>query len=173
MDSENYYRDEKIYEPNAINKILKISVNKSNLKGNTRGEYMYNIPASFDIETTSFYRDANGDTYSYEQYNKLDCPSEMEKLSNMYVWQFGINGRVIVGRYWSELLEMLQYISNALQLTKKRKLVVYVHNLSYEFQFIRNLFNWIKVFSMDVRKPLYALTDLGIEFRCSYLLSGY
>lgn len=52
-------------------------------------------------------------------------------------------------------------------------LFVYVHNLSYEFQFLRKWFEWQRVFSIDLRKPIYAITTGNIEFRCSYLLSGY
>lgn len=68
---------------------------------------------------------------------------------------------------------MCDTISERLQLSNNQKLIVYVHNLSYEFQYLRTLFDWEKVFSIDLRKPIYATTKLGIEFRCSYLLSGY
>ena len=40
-------------------------------------------------------------------------------------------------------------------------------------KFICNLFSWKNVFATDLRKPLYALTTNGVEFRCSYFLSGY
>ena len=43
----------------------------------------FNIPASFDIEVTSFFR-----TSGKEEF----------KGATMYVWQFGINGYVIMGR---------------------------------------------------------------------------
>ena len=47
-----------------------------------------------------------------------------------------------------------------------------MHNLSYEFQFIRRQFEWDKIFFLDVRKPVYAVTKTGIEFRCSWKLSS-
>lgn len=166
-----------IYKPSDILAVLDMAVNDANLTGNNKGETFYNVPASFDIETTSFYRDTDGTAYSYAQMQKLQDTRghrvKLEKVSCMYVWQFGINGFVIVGRTWNEFTDMMGTISAHLHLSGSRRLIVYVHNLSYEFQFIRKRFNWERVFSIDLRKPIYAITDSGIEFRCSYLLSGY
>ena len=115
----------------------------------------YNVPASFDIETSSFISD-----YS-------------EKTAIMYVWTLGINGYCFIGRTWEEFTNILDAIAGYLSLSTEKRLIIYVHNLSYEFQFIRKHFEWLKVFSIEVRKPVYAVTNIGIEFRCSYLLSGY
>ena len=166
-----------VYKPADVDAVLTISVCKANLKGNSKGIYYYNIPISFDIETTSFYRDETGTQYTYEQYKKLNegraGKVELEKVATMYVWQFGINGNVIVGRTWDEFVSVTQRFRDVLELDEKHRAVVFVHNLSYEFQFIRGLFEWEKVFSIDLRKPIYAITKGYIEFRCSYLLSGY
>ena len=114
----------------------------------------YNIPCAFDIESTSFYD--NG-----------------EKVGLMYIWQFGINGRVFMGRLWDEFVELLDKLKAEFDINIENRLVIYVHNLAFEFQFIRKLFRWYNVFSIDSRKPIYATTCYGFEFRCSYLLSGY
>ena len=141
---------------------------------NNKGERVYNIPCSFDIETSSFYRAEKGTTYNYEQVKRINQKQrKLEKCSCMYVWQFGINGKVFMGRTWNEFLYLVELLSTYLQLSKNQRLICYVHNLSYEFQFIRKLFEWEKVFSIDLRKPIYAITKGGLEFRCSYLLSGY
>lgn len=122
--------------------------------GSYRKVEYYNVACSFDIETSSTY--ING-----------------EKVANMYVWQFGLNGYVIMGRTWKEFLIMLKDIAYSLDLHQKRRLMVFVHNLSYEFQFMAKWLEWDNIFSKDERKPIYAVSSLGIEFRCSYFLSGY
>lgn len=169
-----FVQHETIYKPQDIAQVLSFAVNEKNFTGTNKGEKVLNVPVAFDIETTSFYRDERGETYTYDRYSKLGGKTtKMEKCSTMYVWQFGINGYCIMGRTWDEFIMMMKQTSLILHLCDKRKMVVYVHNLSYEFQFIRTLFEWCKVFSIDLRKPIYALTKEGIEFRCSYLLSGY
>ena len=161
-----------VYTPGQIDTVIDTLISDDDLIGNNKGDRVYNIPVAFDIETSSFYRDLNGDTYTYEQVQKLDNP-KIEKVAIMYIWQLGINGAVITGRTWDEFISVINRISERLELTKNKRLIIYVHNLSYEFQFIRNRFSWYKIFSIDKRKPLYAITDTFIEFRCSYLLSGY
>ena len=48
-----------------------------------------------------------------------------------------------------------------------------MHNLAFEFQFIRKLVEWESVFAIKERTPVKCLTSMGIEFRCSLILSGY
>lgn len=91
----------------------------------------------------------------------------------MYLWAFGINGSAVYGRTWPEFMELCSQLSDILSLSDTKRLIVFVHNLAYEFQFFRKWLEWESVFSLDERKPLKALTTLGIEFRCSYRLSGY
>ena len=162
-----------IYTPADINKMVN-DITPSDMVGNNKKIHYYNLAASFDIETSSFYRDTvTGETYDYNQMKHATHGGKMEKLATMYVWQLGINGRVMIGRTWAEFVEVCGYIVDALHLDKNHRLIIYVHNLAYEFQFIRKLFTWHKVFSIDLRKPIYAITTDFIEFRCSYLLSGY
>lgn len=117
-------------------------------------ESIANIACSFDTETTSTY--ANN-----------------EKVAFTYFWQFGFTDSFYCyGRYWPDFVKLCVHIAEKLQLNDKRKLIIYVHNLAFEFQFMRKYFNWIDVFSTKERNPIKALTDLGIEFRDSYILSG-
>ena len=96
---------------------------------------------------------------------------DANKVAIMYCWQFAIDGKVIFGRTWDEFLKLIELIHNKTDL--QTRMIVYVHNLAFEFQFIRCLLNWHKVFSTAPRKPIYAITNYGIEFRCSYVLTNY
>lgn len=95
------------------------------------------------------------------------------KRSIMYIWQLAINGRVVIGREWHEFLYAINTIVERLELYKNKRIIIYVHNLAFEFQFIRKMFEWQKVFAIDNRKPIYAITKQGVEFRCSYILTNY
>ena len=129
------------------------TMNIKTVKSIKKIEY-FNIAVSFDIETSSFI-------------------DKGEKTAIMYIWMMDFCGNVIIGRTWQEFIDMCEGISEKLALSENRRLIVYVHNLSYEFQFFCHYFKWLKVFAIETRKPVYALTDIGIEFRCSYILSGY
>lgn len=120
-----------------------------------KGKILYaNTASVFDIEASSFYK---GD----------------EKRACMYAWVFGINGKCIRGRTWEDFLNVINIVVKYYKTSSKKHFIVYVHNLAYEFQWFKHYFEWEKVFSVESRKPLYAITTSGIEFRCSYLLSGY
>lgn len=114
-----------------------------------------NVPSVIDIESSSFY------------------DNEKRKTGIMYCFTIGINGRSYFGRTYDELFEILNLFIDNFSLCNERRLIIYVHNLSFEFQFFYKHFKWSKIFSIKSRIPLTALTETGIEFRCSLLLSGY
>ena len=120
-------------------------------KGKT--EAVSNVPAVFDIEASSFIY-------------------EGKKAGCMYAWVFGINGKCVRGRSWDDFMNLLDKVCKFYHLSVEKRLIVYVHNLAYEFQWIQKRFKWFKVFALDTREPVYAITTRGIEFRCSYVLSG-
>ena len=94
------YSNSSIFEYGEDNKVLfwgeAMKNAPSQLEVTKKNITYYNIPASFDIETSSFrtYEDEHG------QEVKRAC---------MYIWQFGLNGSVIFGRTWDEFFELLQY----------------------------------------------------------------
>ena len=97
-----------------------------------------------------------------------------EKQATMYAWVFGIDGKCVVGRTWSQFMETLSIVRDHYGLSSDGTILVcYVHNLAFEFQWFKDMFKWESVFATKERTPLKALTTMGIEFRCSLLLSGY
>lgn len=135
-----------------------------------RKQYIYNLACSFDIETTSFYQ-VGKIIYTNEEYRKSK-PKNAIKKAIMYIWQFAINDNVIIGRSWNDFLYLVEKLKVYLEL-ENRYLIVYVHNLAYEFQFMSKWFNWNDIFADSERKPLKATTTDNIIFKCSYRLSGY
>ena len=153
-----FIENETVYSPDQITDVLKSIRPYFRFSYCNKTLRYFNVPCSFDIETSSFYRGTG---------------NKQEKIAIMYGWTFGIFGAVIIGRTWDQFITMLNTLSDILKLNDETRLLVYVHNLSYEFQFMYKRFTWSKVFGIKNRTPVYALTTSGIEFRCSLLLSGY
>lgn len=137
------------YSPSSLTDYLRMLKYKEYSKKKIK--YL-NISAAFDIETSS-----------WEDDDKHAC---------MYIWMMGIEDYIFYGRTWDEWLEAVSVISTVLNLSSERKLIIYVHNLAYEFQWICKLLDWERVFAIEQRKPLECFATNGIVFRCSYLLSG-
>lgn len=112
-----------------------------------------NVACSFDTEVTSFYTETLG-----------------EEVALVYIWMFGIGDAVVYGRTLDEFQEFL-YILNEYLKNQKYRLIVYIHNMKYDFQFIRKYFNWDTVFMKAKRNPLYSRYG-NIEFRDSLILAG-
>ena len=108
------------------------------------------IVTAFDIETTKI--------------NELN-------ESIMYIWQWHFDGiGTVVGRTWTEFWELKDKLVHELEYQDCR-LVVWVHNLSYEFQFLSGIYPFTadEVFCLKSRQILTCTMDNGlIEFRCSY-----
>ena len=146
-----------------IFKDYKEEIEKLNLKeklirytGRDEGyKSVYNLGASFDIETTNTR--ANNNMYGF-----------------MYVWQFSINKTVFMGRTWEEFKQFINDLVEVLDL-KTNKLFIYIHNLAYEFQFMKHQlkFNNAGIFANRNYNVIIAnLEGLGVEFRDSYILSN-
>lgn len=113
---------------------------------------------TFDIESTSTL------------YNE-------EHIGFMYIWQATIGDSSNTwkfschGRTWFEWFDFEQNIRKVLNINENERLVIYVHNLSFEYQFLRNLEEFRTTFATDKRKVLKATTEWQ-EYRCSYKLSN-
>lgn len=124
---------------------------------------------TFDIETTSIWNINDHivsykDCYYEKQYNNA------KSKAFCYIWQFGIDDIVYYGRYLSEFPKFMQKVKKACNGLAP---IVWVHNLSYEFQFIREYLEDIApitVLARSERKPIKFNWDI-FEFRCTYMLT--
>lgn len=102
---------------------------------------------------------------------------ETTRLANieqsvMYVWQWQFDeDYTVVGRTWEQFAAFQRKIAKILD---DSVLVVFVHNLSYEFQFLRGIYQFSpdEVFAIKSRKVLKCNMHGCFEFRCSYIHSN-
>lgn len=118
-------------------------------KRGRRSKHKYlDLVTAFDIETTNIDK--------YEQ-------------SVMYIWQWQIEDKTVIGRNWEEFKYFYQRILN--NIPDGVEMVCLVHNLSFEYQFLKSIIPVSSVFAMDTRKILNFRSG-AIEFRCTYLHSN-
>ena len=116
-------------------------------------EYVPSIGA-FDIETSSF---TVGD----------------KKGAIVYSYALAIDDTFYHVRTGEEFYELLEKIASEMGLGPNRRLVVFVHVLAYEWQFIKNYLEWSSAFAVGgERRIARAVSTLGFEFRCSYILTN-
>ena len=125
-----------------------------NRKGNPAGKkrHYIGITTAFDIETTLI--------------------DDIEQ-SVMYIWQWQFGeDYTVIGRTWEEFLDLQKRVQNSLP--ADHWLVVYVHNLSYEFQFLKGIYQFTPddIFAVASRKLIKCDMWGCFEFRCSYKLTN-
>lgn len=133
-------------------------------------EYL-NCACAFDIETTTI-RCPHMETckaMSEGECNK-ECTSWKEPTAFMYQWQVALEDVVIFGRTWEEYMTFTNRLRSLLELSPKRRIVFYVHNLSFEFEFMKDFFDF-DILATGSHKILTCHHN-GIEYRCSYKLSN-
>ena len=125
-----------------------------NRKGNPAGRkrHYVGITTAFDIETTLI-------------------DDIQQSVMYIWQWQFGTDYTVI-GRTWDEFIDLQLRIKSCIP--SGHWLVVYVHNLSYEFQFLKGIYNFIPddIFAVASRKLIKCDMHQCFEFRCSYKLTN-
>lgn len=123
---------------------------------------------TFDIEVSSAWIDGNGNIKGYEKGKKESYWNDMKPICLCYIWQFGVNDTVYYGRDLHDFPKLLD------KLPKNVHIIVYIHNASYEFQFLLNILSpFQQVFARNVHKPIKFVSEAypNIEFRCSYMLT--
>lgn len=114
------------------------------------------------------------------KYLDITCTFDIETTNTeidgfAYSWQTCINGRVVVPRYFEDWANIIEHLVAKWGVELgKRHMVIYVHNLGYEFLYVAQLLNerWgiDKALYTASRKPLYIKFANGVEFRDSLKL---
>lgn len=151
METLKYFYDVQEPEKSIESLCSKIDVEKVTVSKNTKKLYL-NLACALDLETTSYFNNGN-------------------VCGIMYTYNIGINGLFKIGRNWDSFLYDLEYIRKYFKLSEKRKLIIYIHNLSFDIQFFRTLINIEKCLIDNTRQWIMCYSDF-IEFRCSYRLTN-
>lgn len=159
VETINGIQEESLFEMNELSCLGKMLSCKESKKRNIT--YL-ELPCAFDIETTNIY--------------ELDSAGKIKKeprpYAFMYHWQFCLEDEVCFGRTWQEFKRLLSMLERRMNLSYNHRLVVWVHNLPFEWAFMRQFLEYEEGFFREERQPLKAVTLGGIEFRCSYALSN-
>lgn len=125
---------------------------------------LINAVCAFDIETSTVWLNDNHSLYDVHSF--------------MYIWQMQIEDQTIIGRTWEEYFIFLDQLHEALvkiqinnNLPMIPVLVLWVHNLAYEWTFLSGLYPFKneECFFRQERKPIYCKMFDCFELRCSYL----
>ncbi len=159
VETINGIQQETVYEIWELPYLRKLLNCKESHK---RGITYLEIPCAFDIETTNIYK------------RKKDGSIETDPrpYAFMYHFQFCLDDKVVFGRTWEEFQKLMRTLEQNLNLSYKTRLVVFVHNLPFEWFFMQHFVEYEEGFFLEEKKPAKILTKGGIEFRCSYILSN-
>lgn len=119
----------------------------------------WDLKCGFDIETT---------TYIDRGY--------------MYIWQIGINNKAFYGNTWEEFNDCLNIINCYIDYLNRQKAkenhkkefkaqaICFIHNIAFEWQFVRKEINITDVFLKSLREPLYFESN-NIKFLDSFQIT--
>lgn len=122
---------------------------------------------TFDIETTSAWINEHGSIIRYRPGRPGDYWNDLNAVSLCYIWQFSCNNKVYYGR------ELWGFFDLLMDIPEDINLIIWVHNLSFEFHFLQNIFGEMEIFARMPHKPMKVvpLDFPNIEFRCTYMLT--
>ena len=117
--------------------------------------YYYDISCALDTETTNLIID------------------DEHKYAWIYIFQLMIGDTFITCRTFDELADVFLNLKLTYGLNEKNRIIIYVHNLPFEFQFMRTEFRFSECLARKNRTVFKVFfDDYGIEFRDSLILSG-
>lgn len=159
-----------LYNNQLLNYKFDITTKKSHHKPKEGEEYksksLCNDIFTFDIECTSAFLE-NDRVISYRKGETSDYWNSLQSLALCYIWQFSCNGTVYYGREIDTFINILEV------LPKEARVIIWIHNLSYEFMTLSNILTWSNIFARSPHKPMKCVSNEypNIEFRCTYMLT--
>lgn len=154
-------KEEIIYEKQDLKEFCNENFGYVLSRSKHKSGYM-NEFLTFDIETSTIIPPG----FLEDMKKCLERPK-----AYMYVAQMCLGEKVIMLRTWDDVIKSMNYISDHYCLSSEKRMVVYVHMLSYELQFLKSFFKIEELFAKDIRKPLKFVWK-NFEFRCSYFLTN-
>lgn len=122
-----------------------------------------------DTETSSFFK-IDGKWCSFDKSKSPDYYREHceAHYGLVYIWMLSVNEVVYYGRDLRELSCFLGLLSRHIGV----KFFIYIHNMAYDFQFLRNVIKFKDIFAREKGKPLMAVCKTyNVEFRDSLILT--
>lgn len=126
---------------------------------------------TLDIETTSLFRFPDGEYLPFDYTNPPEFYQGITKIAIPYIWMFGVDDTVYYGREFQDLEQVFRLISDS-----DHEKIIWVHNLSFEFTFLQDIFEQYPVENMiarSVRKPIaFNVPAFNLQFRCTLMLTN-
>lgn len=110
-------------------------------------------------------------------YMTLDTETsnDGECLGWIYQWAAKIAYTYVYGRKPSELINLLVRIAERYNLNEKKRLIIYIHNASYDLQYLKHYLKGydptVKFFAVDTHSILIC-DVIGFRILCSYRLTN-
>lgn len=139
--------------------------------------YNFNYTVIRNCDIASFPQGNRGSRVKRRLYKEMICAFDTETSyikeideNILYVWQAQIDEYfTVIGRTVTDLMYFFLRVNE--QLEENEHIIFFVHNLSYDWQFIRCLYDMPSdtVFAVKSRRILKCDILEHIELRCSYL----
>ena len=118
-----------------------------------------NILKRYNAKFEKLYRNEK-----WIRYHRCFCGFDIEttqinERAYMYIWQFSFKSDdipqiVVTGRTWQEFDDLLRFLNVRLGLRENTRLIIWIANMGFGFQFMRKRLNIEELFAKTPRNPL-------------------
>ena len=143
------------HKPEYVSQIPQVLINRGKKSFNYLEAY-----CGFDIETTNVVTSDHKAGYMY--HGQMSFFTETE-------------GILYTVRTWEQFKYLIDKLISHFHISEKNRLIIWIANMGFEFQFMRKWFEWdqgqFSFFAKEKHHPLLA-TYKGVEFREALSISG-